>query len=337
MFNLFKEKGTGALLDTRSESEKEKDYHLDELVTELEPVNWQEKKSWRQFPIFDQNGSGSCVAQTIAKMLGVMYWIANGGQYVHFSATHVYQRRRNKPSGGMIGVDALQIAQQGVTLEDLVPSQNMTDSEMDSIAIPEYKKKVGEIFKAHQFVQLATRDIDAIASTIQKTGKPVMVWYWFKHNEWTTEPKVRYPELTVSAGSRHSVTAVDFLLKDGKKCLVIDDSWGTKYGEKGQRFISEDFHSKRNFFAAYLTKFNFDENGEVPSYKFTVTMRQGDRSTEVVALQNYLKAKGYFPTNVDSTGYFGSITKKAVQDFQKANGLVADGIVGKNTLSALNK
>lgn len=337
MFNIFqKQKGTGALLDNRPQEEKEKDFHLDELVTTLEPVNWVEKDTWRKFPIFDQNGSGSCVAQTVAKMLGVMYWLING-EYVHFSATHVYQRRVNKPSGGMVGVDALGIAKQGVTLESLVPSQEMTDAQMDGTVIEEYKEKVGQIFKADAYVQLATKDIDAIASTIQKTGKPVMVWYWFKHNEWTKEPVVKYPDLTTAAGSRHSVTAVDFFMKDGVKYLVIDDSWGTKYGEKGQRFISEDFHNTRNFFAAYFTKFNFETSENVPQYTFTIAMRYGDRNAEVVKLQDFLKAKGFFPTNVQSTGYFGSITKKAVQGFQSSVGLVADGIVGTKTLSALNK
>src|SRR6185503_11714235 len=102
--------------------------------------------SWRKFPIFNQNGSGSCVAQTMAKILGVMYYLKNG-TYVHFSATHIYQRRINKPEGGMSGVDAFNIARNGATLEVLTPSQDMTDTQMDNIKIEKYKEDVGLVFK----------------------------------------------------------------------------------------------------------------------------------------------------------------------------------------------
>jgi hypothetical protein len=73
----FSKKGTGALVDTRTKAEKEKDYFFAEVVASANPVDWVEKKEseWRSFPIFNQNGSGSCVAQTMAKMLGVMLWL----------------------------------------------------------------------------------------------------------------------------------------------------------------------------------------------------------------------------------------------------------------------
>ena len=338
--NIFrKQKGTGALEDTRKPQEKEKDFHLNELVTTMQPVEWKEKDTWNTYPIFDQNGSGSCVAQTLAKMLGIMY-LNEHGEYVHFSATDAYQRRSNAPGGGMIGVDALRIATKGVTFESLVPSQSMTDAQMDAIVIEDYKRRVGEIFKADNFVQLKTNDIDAIASTIQATGKPVMVWYYFNHDEWTDTPKLkRDMNPYARSTSRHSVTAVDSILINGIKHLVIDDSWGTKYGKKGQRFISEDFHNKRNLFAAYLTNFDFSKKSipKLLRYTFKKTMRVGDRNSDVVALQDFLKSKGMFPSNVDSTGYFGSITKRAVIQYQKANKLTVDGIVGKNTIASLNK
>lgn len=64
-------------------------------------------------------------------------------------------------------------------------------------------------------------------------------------------------------------------------------------------------------------------------YTDTVTLSYGIRTSEVKNLQNDLKSLGYFKAT--STGYFGSITKSAVISYQKANGLTADGIVGKKT------
>jgi len=47
--------------------------------------------------------------------------------------------------------------------------------------------------------------------------------------------------------------------------------------------------------------------------KFSATVTYGN--PDVMALQNCLKYLGLFPINTESTGYFGSITKKGVQEF----------------------
>ncbi|MDO6658271.1 peptidoglycan-binding protein [Anaerobacillus sp. 1_MG-2023] len=61
----------------------------------------------------------------------------------------------------------------------------------------------------------------------------------------------------------------------------------------------------------------------------------GMRGSAVTDLQSKLKAKGYYTYNVD--GIFGQITKKAVQDFQKAKGLSQTGVADSKTLSALSE
>lgn len=321
------EQELGAVFDTRSQEEKLKDFKFEEIVASANPVDWKEK-DWddiRQFPVFDQNGSGSCVAQTMAKLLGILYWLKNNA-YVHFSATHVYQRRSNKPAGGMAGVNAFDIAKEGVTLEELVPSQKMTDGGMDGIQIPLYKKQVGEIFKIGNYVQIPVRDIETIASIIQTTKKGVMVWFYFKHDEWKKEvPTVKYPDLDLYGGStaRHSVTATDYLLYKGKKAIVIEDSWGVSTGNNGRRIITEDFFKARNWFAAYPIDFKF-EDGTLPSptpspkpkYTFNKDLKFGITDPDVKGLQDVLRYEGTFPKNSASTGYYGAVTSKALYDFQ---------------------
>ena len=58
----------------------------------------------------------------------------------------------------------------------------------------------------------------------------------------------------------------------------------------------------------------------------------GSRSEEVRNIQQVLKDQGYYNGKID--GIFGTATKNAVILFQKDYGLVADGIVGENTLKA---
>ena len=64
-----------------------------------------------------------------------------------------------------------------------------------------------------------------------------------------------------------------------------------------------------------------------------VLSKAGSSGTEVTKIQQALKDRGIFNSNV--TGYYGTITEKAVKTFQKQQGLTVDGIAGPNTLRAL--
>ena len=63
------------------------------------------------------------------------------------------------------------------------------------------------------------------------------------------------------------------------------------------------------------------------------TIRRGSRGDKVRYLQYKLLSKFYNPGEID--GIFGSRVDNAVRQFQKDNGLVVDGIVGKNTWNKL--
>ena len=53
----------------------------------------------------------------------------------------------------------------------------------------------------------------------------------------------------------------------------------------------------------------------------------GSTGQEVTEIQQLLKKWGYYDGAVD--GIFGTATRNAVIKFQRANGLAADGVVGK--------
>ena len=50
-------------------------------------------------------------------------------------------------------------------------------------------------------------------------------------------------------------------------------------------------------------------------------------------LQIVLKNYGYYELKID--GQFGPASKSALKNFQSENGLVSDGIIGKNTCNSL--
>ena len=64
-------------------------------------------------------------------------------------------------------------------------------------------------------------------------------------------------------------------------------------------------------------------------------LRKGSKGEQVKTLQRLLNAMGYDCGTVD--GVFGSRTLIAVKEFQKANGLTVDGVVGGKTWNALLK
>lgn len=61
-------------------------------------------------------------------------------------------------------------------------------------------------------------------------------------------------------------------------------------------------------------------------------LRRGSRGDDVVALQRALAAAGF---RVPQTGFYGDITERAVQDYQRQRGLRVDGVVGPQTMAAL--
>lgn len=73
------------------------------------------------------------------------------------------------------------------------------------------------------------------------------------------------------------------------------------------------------------------------------TLRQGSRGADVVALQQFLIQKGLLPSD-SATGYFGALTRGAVQQFQASAGIVSSGtedttgfgLVGARTRLALS-
>lgn len=63
-------------------------------------------------------------------------------------------------------------------------------------------------------------------------------------------------------------------------------------------------------------------------------IRYGDRGDDVRAVQEALAFLGYSPGPID--GIFGPMTNEAVRRFQSDQRIAVDGIVGPETIAALN-
>ena len=320
---------TGCLPDTRTNEEKAKDWHKDLAMSGV--VNWVEKDfgDIKTFPVRNQDGSGTCVMQTCALMCGIENFLEEG-KFIEFSVD-LYNFRINKDSAGMIGVNALDLLKnKGLTLEILIPSMNMGESQIAKLKRSISDDEIAKIFRIKDYWQLPF-NIDSIA-TIMENGrknmvaKPLMVWFQFPRAEWDSKPQLSD---STSDIVHHSVTARDYGIVDGKKGIFVQDSWGLHSSTiNGLRFISEDYLKDRMTFCAYVNDLPNDykenKNSDIIIKRI---LKIGSKGEDVKELQRLL--------GITQDGVFGPVTWQAVRSFQQNNGLLVDGVVGKATLQKL--
>ncbi len=183
------------------------------------------------------------------------------------------------------------------------------------------------------------KDFDYVAAWIEKYGFAA-IHIAAERKCWSRD----FPKLgSTNRNVRHGIAGVDAVTYEDVEYIVIEDSWG-EFGEfKGQRLISREVFKDMITFAGGLPVFKFDVQPKSFAI-FQTEMEYGHRNGEVIRLQQFLQSKGFFPVDVEATGYYGNITALAVYNFQIAN-KVASPIelnqlkgkrVGQKTLTSIN-
>jgi len=333
----------GELEDDRSPEEQAKDWEAEEIASsatmtpKFRKVN---KGKWKKYTVRDQDGSGSCVAKAIAKGFEVLYKTETGKSVV-FSANPIYRQRRTKPNGGMYMSNAFAIAvKTGTCAESKSPSQFMNDREMDAQTIPVDFEELNDIVDATAFLAMP-KSFDYAAAWIEKYGY-ASIHIASDRRSWSKD----FPSLgSTNRGIRHAVAGVDAVTYNGVQYIVIEDSWG-EFGEfKGQRLLSREVFNDMFTRGAGFSLLKFDVKKVAKFAPFNVWMEYGQRSVEISRFQDYLKSKGFFPSNVESTGYYGPITALAVYNFQVAYRAASPVVLNKykgkyahaGTLGQVNK
>lgn len=191
-----------------------------------------------------------------------------------------------------------------------MPSENMTDAQLDAVVLPHNYEEINDYARPTGYVTIPLNFYD-VASYVETNGAAI-IWVDTDYANWGKDiPTVGGK----GGGVRHSICAVDAVNFNGVDYIVIEDSWG-KFGKyNGQRLITREFFKDAVFMAYALIDFtyNTDSNKFDP---FTNQMKYGQTSHDVKRLQQYLAAKGLFPSNVNKTGYYGNVTAQAVLAFQ---------------------
>lgn len=333
---------TGVLDDPRSVEERAKDWQASEILASAGEVEWVFKAETdrKRYPIWNQNGTGACVAFSFCKAIAIEVFRITG-VWVDLSPAFFYQLRADKTSAGMNINNACEIAiNYASTLEALMPSQNLTEVQINSVKRTRLAEEIAKAMAtAVEGYLYLPKDMDAIARIIDQ-GKGVPILTFFNFDEWTEVPTVKYPDLTYyNAQGRHEVIITDrFKHPELGRVFEIEDSWGVGHGQGGRRLVTEDWFYKRVLTANYFDKFNLDgAQVSKPKYRFTKFMdyQEGynpatDYKTlypDVVALQNILKYEGLFPIDKPSTGFYGNITRTGVKSFQKKYRIASDAVI----------
>src|SRR3990167_2394673 len=127
--NPEKKHGTGGIDDIKDDGV----FLYEELgfLGKKSMVSWRAKpqREWKGFEIFNQSASLSCVAQTVAKLLGIENK-KEEGRFLRFSSRDIYERG-HQPGGGMYYQGAMDIGYRwGSALDSLIPSEGLPEDKM---------------------------------------------------------------------------------------------------------------------------------------------------------------------------------------------------------------
>lgn len=183
--------------------------------------------------------------------------------------------------------------------------------------------------KISGYAQVDVKDPEAIAKAILESQGGILCRYGCQSNWWQDKngnnswnPKDINPLRWKKETSGHAIIMSKFDYSNNRYMQRLVNTWGTLWCLQGQADIDWSTYPPTE---AWII---LDKN---PMFKFTQDMKLGSRGNEVKELQKRLGMPAIF-----QTGFFGSITKKYVIEYQKKHQLVPDGIIGSLSRAKLN-
>lgn len=139
------------------------------------------------------------------------------------------------------------------------------------------------------------------------------------------------PDLTLKQGCEDSERVAELQLRLMKLGYMETDEPTQHFGPVTKHAVQlfQRQHDLQQDGIAGQSTLELINSSEAKKY----TLLEGTRGDDVTSFQALLKDLGYLKK---TTGYYGDETVAAVKDFQKVNGLGADGKAGQHTLDLIN-
>lgn len=316
IFNNNKIVSNSALIDERSDIEKAKDYSTQEIASALAVTPFQNSRIKElTATVYNQWYVGSCVPHAFYTQLEYEGIAPTG-----MSQLRAYRKRFNYPSEGSNGVDMYNKIKGGQS-NDFPTPRGFRESEAAAMPLIQGTGLIPD-FKYFQHIDNGRIVVEDIPKDVA-VGKAITIFIYATESEWAREyVEIKDENLKLSeAVVRHAVCLIplgDFT-KNGKQWFSVHDS--AKFGGRHLRYISYDFLQKRVYFSAKVIKTTDIPVPPAPPViieKPYENCNKGDRGTAVLNLQKYLIDGGYLKPEY-ATGYYGSLTAKAVLWWQLFN------------------
>lgn len=276
--------------------------------------------------INDQGYTGSCVGQATSKVIEYL----NKGKGL--SARWLYGMAKLADGQQHEGVQPRIAAK--VANNVGIPSSSLVSNNADGMSDMQYRQVqltktiLDDAEKTKVGYAFVEKDVESLKQAIFQNGAIAMT---LKVGDWSKERVYPLYQNGIPGQFHHYIMVYGYTtLPNGDTLFFFQNSWGEIWGNKGKgNFLysdNKDFIWDVMVLTAIPEKLL--ENVQKQDYIFTSTLRQGMRSQEIKELQKKL--------GIGADGIFGPATKAAVMAFQRAHGLIPDGVVGARTRAILN-
>ena len=286
--------------------------------------------------VLDQGQKGVCTAISLAAMMSKMFG-------VKLSWAFLYKQGKkldgNTDEGSSLRT-MLRAAQKfGLPRYELAP-YNATNTYAEFMAEPDYAPEVyatAQLYKLPAYAQVLPLNeetlMQALATSVYGLYTRIVVGseFWTdKDGNRTFDPALLEPIRTpqnIVGGHAIITRELDYTVPQWTG--TWRNSWGIGYCDKGDsQFLTSPWVKNYFLTEAWVISDKF-------KHQFNSFLCYGMKNDEVVALQTALKLEKLF--DYETTGFFGSITLRAVKDLQRKYGITPLGIVGPKTRAKLNE
>lgn len=296
-----------------------RDFQFSEVGFGTPPFDWNkgydvEKELTIVLPVKDQGNSFSCGGQAWATYAGALE--AFFSKTLEERSAKFFYAQTYQQGGGSNGRDNANVfINSGAARETVLTSYENGNPPSEAFItrgqdITDTSRNDATSDRGFSYAQTGT-SMDTIAQALRDNHGVVLGIDGQNNGTWVSA----FPKAPTHTEWRHWVYAGKAKIIDDKKYVGVLNSWGKTIGEQGWQWIAEDFFNKGHVWSGWTHVLaNPPPSGF--HHNFVTDLHFNESGGDTAALQTALQIDGEFAKNVNTTGFYGDVTRRAVLDFR---------------------